>query len=488
MPTPPSFVLPPDRLTARLRDHAGRLLAGVGRQRVVLAIVALVALACAAVIWFRGTPRPIDPTMAGAQASAAVPVAAPVSSSDGLGAAAAVLAVDVVGRVRHPGLVRLPAGSRVIDAIRAAGGAAPGADLDAVNLARKLADGEQLRVPRHGEAAVQPGAVLPGAGAGAGGSGAIDPGGPAGGPIDLNTATAEQLDTLPGVGQVTASRIIAWRSAHPFTSVDDLRQVPGIGDRRFATLKDLVTVSTAPWRPAVAQRARPGPGRGRAAATVAAGVLLGTWAAAGAGIHANSLAVLTLVLAAGLAGTLLCSGAASGAAAGFGRGPGLAARPVLGGALVLVTLAATGAAVAATRLASSSGGLLPRLAAAEPGVAATVTGTVAEEPRMLRDGAELLTLRVDRVTAAGRTWRTRERAAVVFARGAGPPASAVAVGGQLRLHAGVQPAPAAHLGSIPGLSDQPPVTLRRPHLDDQFRLDGHGVSGRRRPGSACRAG
>jgi competence protein ComEA len=241
MPTPPSFVLPPDRLSARLRDHAGRLLAGAGRQRVVLAIVALVALACAAVIWFRGTPRPIDPTVAGAQASAAVPVAAPVTSSDSvdLGGGAGTLAVDVVGRVHHPGLVRLPVGSRVVDAIQAAGGVAPGADLDAVNLARKLSDGEQLRVPRHGEAAVQPATAQPDPG------GSVDSGGPAAGPVDLNTATAEQLDTLPGVGQVTAGRIIAYRTAHPFTSVDDLRQVPGIGDRRFATLKDLVTVSNA---------------------------------------------------------------------------------------------------------------------------------------------------------------------------------------------------------------------------------------------------
>ncbi|HEX9343359.1 MAG TPA: ComEA family DNA-binding protein [Actinomycetota bacterium] len=260
MPTPPSFVLPPDRLTARLRDHAGRLLAGVGRQRVVLSVVALVALACAAVIWFRGTPRPIDPTMAGARASASGAMLTSVTGADatpptppgsGMGANAVgagtgadtgtgALAVDVVGRVRHPGLVHLPVGSRVIDAIQAAGGAAPGADLDAVNLARKLADGEQLRVPRHGEAAVLPTTAQ------------LDPagstglGGPPSGPLDLNTTTTEQLDTLPGVGQVTASRIIAYRAAHPFTSVDDLRQVPGIGDRRFATLKDLVTVSNAP--------------------------------------------------------------------------------------------------------------------------------------------------------------------------------------------------------------------------------------------------
>lgn len=155
MPTPPPFILPPERLTDRLRDHACRLLAGAGRQRVVLAIVALVAVACAALIWFRGTPRPLDPTLAGARSTASAPlltsatgveaVASSVPPAAGEGAASGMLAVDVVGRVRHPGLVRLPAGSRVVDAIQAAGGAAPGADLDAVNLARKLADGEQLR-------------------------------------------------------------------------------------------------------------------------------------------------------------------------------------------------------------------------------------------------------------------------------------------------------------------------------------------------------
>ena len=150
------------------------------------------------------------------------------------------VAVHVAGRVRRPGLVRLPAGSRVQDAIRAAGGATPGADLDAVNLARKLTDGEQVRVPAPGD----PAAPLP---AGAAGPGA--PGGPGGpgaapsAPLDLNTATVEQLDTLPGVGEVTAGRIVAYRSAHPFTAVDELLEVPGIGQRRYEQLKDLVTVA-----------------------------------------------------------------------------------------------------------------------------------------------------------------------------------------------------------------------------------------------------
>ena len=136
----------------------------------------------------------------------------------------------MAGRVRRPGLVRLPAGSRVQDAITAAGGVTSGADLDAVNLARKLTDGEQVRVPGPGD----PAPPSPDAAAGLATPSA---------PLDLNTATVEQLDTLPGVGEVTAGRIVAYRSAHPFTTVDELLEVPGIGQRRFEQLKDLVTVA-----------------------------------------------------------------------------------------------------------------------------------------------------------------------------------------------------------------------------------------------------
>ncbi len=117
---------------------------------------------------------------------------------------AATIAVDVVGRVQHPGLVRLPQGSRVLDAIEAAGGATAGAELEAVNLARKLVDGEQIRIPRHGEAvAVSPSAVGAGYGAAPGtpGQAGGTAAGQAGVPLDLNTATAEPVSythlTLP---------------------------------------------------------------------------------------------------------------------------------------------------------------------------------------------------------------------------------------------------------------------------------------------------
>ena len=257
--SPPPFVLGSTGWRARLE----RLLDGVARQRVAIAMLAILALAAAGALWYSAQPRaadpPPDPPPAAAPADAAGTVvlpradaAGPGGPAAGTGAAgagpgAATIAVDVVGRVRHPGLVKLPVGSRVVDAVDAAGGVAPGAQLEAVNLARKLVDGEQVRIPRQGEPPTAGGDPAAASGPGGPGGGSGGPGGSTqpGAPLDLNTATAEQLDTLPGVGEVTAGQIIAHRNAHPFTSVDDLRQVPGIGDRRFELLKDLVTVSGA---------------------------------------------------------------------------------------------------------------------------------------------------------------------------------------------------------------------------------------------------
>jgi competence protein ComEA len=230
MSRPPPFVLPPNGPGSRARA----LLAGAGRQRVAVALLALAALAGALAIWARAAPRLAGPTPgqeAAAPSEQTLPRVAPDTSA-AVGASAGEVAVHVAGRVRRPGLVRLPAGSRVQDAVRAAGGATPGADLDAINLARKLTDGEQVRVPAPGDPAPPPDPATPG---GAGTTPSA--------PLDLNTATLEQFDTLPGVGEVTANRIIAYRSAHPFTDVDELLEVPGIGQRRFDQLKDLVTVA-----------------------------------------------------------------------------------------------------------------------------------------------------------------------------------------------------------------------------------------------------
>ena len=135
--------------------------------------------------------------------------------------------VHVVGAVASPGLYRLDEGSRIDDAIRKAGGATPRAALDLVNLASPVADGQQVLVPRKGEAA-------------AGGSGSGAPAA-AGQRVHLNSATLEQLDSLPGVGPVTAQGILDYRTEHgAFQSVEELDAVPGIGPARLERLKELV--------------------------------------------------------------------------------------------------------------------------------------------------------------------------------------------------------------------------------------------------------
>ena len=153
--------------------------------------------------------------------------------------------VHVAGAVRHAGVYRLAAGSRVDDAIRRAGGPRRQADLAALNLAAKLEDGRQVLVPQRATGGAPASAV-----AGAGGGGATGAGAGAGaastaatGPINLNTATLEQLDTLDGVGPAIAQRILAYRQQHGgFRSVDELAEVPGIGEKRLATLTPLVSV------------------------------------------------------------------------------------------------------------------------------------------------------------------------------------------------------------------------------------------------------
>jgi competence protein ComEA len=135
----------------------------------------------------------------------------------------AQLVVDVAGAVRRPGLYRLASGTRIADAVAVAGGATVKADITLVNLAAPLADGEQVLVPARGAAAAPGGAPSPTA------------------PVDLNTASAEQLDALPGVGPATAQKIIDYRQAHgPFRSIDELEAVPGIGPSKLAQLKGLV--------------------------------------------------------------------------------------------------------------------------------------------------------------------------------------------------------------------------------------------------------
>ncbi|MDH6110477.1 competence protein ComEA [Kitasatospora sp. MAP12-15] len=180
-----------------------------------------------------GSPGPAGGPAAAAAAVArgagAVPASAPGAAvegaADAVGAPVAAVVVDVAGRVADPGVRSLPGGSRVADAIRAAGGAQSGVNTDELNLARVLVDGEQILV---GAPSPPPGqAATPARRA----------------PISLNRATVEQLDALPGVGPVLAQHIIDFRGSHAgFRSLDQLRQISGIGERKLAELKPLLTL------------------------------------------------------------------------------------------------------------------------------------------------------------------------------------------------------------------------------------------------------
>lgn len=183
------------------------------------AVVLLAAVVAGAMVW---RSRPV------AEPAPALPAVEPAATDS------AELVVSIAGLVARPGLVRLRPGARVADAVAAAGGPLPGTDLTGVNLARRLSDGEHVVVGPASAAAPQPGAspAAGGAASGQGGSGAR---------LDLNTATMSDLDALPGVGPVTAQRILDWRAEHGrFATVDQLREVDGIGEARFAQLKDLV--------------------------------------------------------------------------------------------------------------------------------------------------------------------------------------------------------------------------------------------------------
>ncbi|WP_129309222.1 ComEA family DNA-binding protein [Streptomyces sp. L2] len=210
---------------------------GVERRGVVALAVVLVAAALFAVqhFWAGRTQTVSAPQVVraevpfkrkGGAGTTSMAVASPS------GTPGREIVVDVTGKVRHPGIRRLPAGSRVADALRAAGGLRPGARTENLNQARFLVDGEQVAV---GTPAAAPGGTGP-----AGAVSGSDPGPTA--PVSLNTATAAQLDTLPGVGPVLAQHIIDYRTRHGgFRSVNELRQVDGIGARRYTDLRSLVT-------------------------------------------------------------------------------------------------------------------------------------------------------------------------------------------------------------------------------------------------------
>lgn len=214
----------------------------LGLDRIQLAVIVLVVLVGAigaTVLFLLARPEvvPIEPELVATGTPVATAPASAQPADPPTDAAptapSAPIVVHVAGLVARPGIVELPSGSRVVDAIEAAGGATPEADLTPINLARVLTDGEQVLVT----ADPPPAAAAP----------APPAGGPAtatpSAPVNLNTATAAELETLPGIGPALAGRILDWREQNGrFTSIDELREVSGIGEQRFAQLEPLVTL------------------------------------------------------------------------------------------------------------------------------------------------------------------------------------------------------------------------------------------------------
>jgi competence protein ComEA len=226
-------------MSRRLRDSLGDRLpqglrgAELAPSRAAVAglaglLVASLVVALVLTWWHRPHESPVPSVRRSVPASAVATLSPTTSATPALD-----VVVDVTGAVRRPGLVQLPGGSRVDDALSAAGGATHKADLASVNLARRLVDGEQIVVLRKGQTTTPVGAPGPPA------AGSPTPGQP----VDLNTATLAQLDGLPGVGPVLAQRILDWRTEHGrFSSVDELTEVSGIGERTLADIRPLVRV------------------------------------------------------------------------------------------------------------------------------------------------------------------------------------------------------------------------------------------------------
>ena len=201
----------------------GRITLG-GRELGLVALVGAVGLCAVTALALKASasaasPPSVRPPLVAATVPARARSTAPLVASSGGGRK--VVVVDVAGAVAHPRVVTLPAGARVFEALKAAGGARRGVDVSSLNLARVLVDGEQIVVGKPAASVV--------------------PGQPKSGVVSLNQATEADLEALPGIGPVTAKSIVQWRQAHgSFTKVDELQEVDGIGPKTFDKLKSLV--------------------------------------------------------------------------------------------------------------------------------------------------------------------------------------------------------------------------------------------------------
>lgn len=224
-PVPPTWWQSVAALASAVRARCSAPAAAAGAA---LALVVVVTVAVAA---FRTTTSPpVELTLPRAGGPGEPAAAGGGGGSEDAGPAGEIV-VHIAGAAVHPGLYRLPAEARVADALDAAGGPAAEADLDALNLATRLTDGERVYIPRKGEVAA---GLVPDGGAAAGATGGL---------VDLNAATAAQLVALPGIGPATAGAIVAYRREHgPFRSVDQLLEVRGIGPAKLAALRDKVRV------------------------------------------------------------------------------------------------------------------------------------------------------------------------------------------------------------------------------------------------------
>lgn len=220
------------RPTSRVRDwlrHGRDLIRWVGAGRMFTTVVTVPLVGVCVYLLVRPAPAPVETRIAYASTTPPTSATAPGAVEESM----ETVVVHVAGHVNAPGVYELAAGQRIVDAIRAAGGAQPIADLDTINLALHLADGDQIYVPAIGEVIPAPTVGRIGTTAGSEMSAF---------PVNINTATSSVLEELPGIGPSTAAAIIQHREkVGAFTSPSGLLDVPGIGQSKFEAIKDLVT-------------------------------------------------------------------------------------------------------------------------------------------------------------------------------------------------------------------------------------------------------